>query len=544
MRTGKGFGIVEGMASGKLVVVPPKASPSPEAEKAASPFSELDLYLKAREEALEQLRLLQEQSAATMGKEQAAIFEAQALMLMDEDFEEAVSSLILKKNLSATQAVRAGGEKIAALFLGMEDELMRSKAADIRDLIQRLQVILSGTRTTPDLPAEAFILLTRDLSPGELMQWRSPLLRGLMLSGGSAHSHMAILAAAMKLPCLIAADIEPDETYANKMLALDATAGFFYLDPDTGFLNNFGQKIKQESLSEQIPGDLRFRSPQGEEIEVLANIGSPEELDPTLQKECQGIGLFRSEFIYMGRPELPSEEEQFELYRRLALGMKGQKVVIRTLDIGADKDAPCLNLAKEANPALGNRGIRLCLERQDIFRTQLRAVCRAAAYGNLMLLVPMLISVDELLRVKRLLYEIQQELRQEGLEVPELPLGAMIETPASVMLCAELAAEADFLSIGTNDLTQYTLAIDRQNVALASLYQQTHPAVLRMLREVIRAAKAEQIPCSICGELAHDTAHTAMLLEMGFSAFSMAPVHIPAFRKFLYEHHSSSEPSA
>lgn len=543
MRTGKGLGIVNGMASGKLVVVQPRPSSHLEAEKTADPRRELDMYLKAREEALLQLRLLQEQSTATLGKEQAAIFEAQAIMLMDEDFEEAVSSLILKKNLSATQAVKAGGRKIAALFLGMEDERMRSKSADILDLVQRLHSILSGQTEIPVPPPEAFILLAEDLSPSELIQWRSPLLKGIVLSRGSAHSHLAILAAAMKIPCLISTDIEPDQALGNTRIALDATAGIFYLDPGVEFMSRFNQKLSREDSNGQIPGDVRFYSPRGEEIEVLANIGSPEELDPDLQKNCQGIGLFRSEFIFMGRRELPSEEEQFELYRRLATGMKGKKVVIRTLDIGADKDTPCLNLAKEENPALGNRGIRLCLQRPELFRTQLRAVCRAAVYGKLMLLVPMLISVDELLRVKRLLLDIQQELRQEGLEIPDLPLGAMIETPASVMLCKELAAEADFLSIGTNDLTQYTLAIDRQNPELASLYQQAHPAVLRMLREVIRAAKAAQIPCSICGGLAQDTKHTAMLIDMGFSAFSMAPVHIPGFKKFLYEHYSRSEPS-
>jgi len=543
MRTGKGLGIVDGMASGKLVIVPSRASLRSEAEKAADPPHELDMFLEARNVALQQLRLLQEQSAAALGKDQAAIFEAQAMMLMDEDFEEVVSSLILEKNLSARQAVRAGGEKIAALFLGMEEERMRSKSADVLDLVQRLYLILSGQTETPVLPSEAFILLASELNPGELMQWRSPLLQGIVLSRGSAHSHLAILAAAMKIPCIIAADIEPDQAFENTVLALDATAGIFYLDPEVKFMSNFKQKLRQEGSNGQIPGDLRFYSPQGEEIEVLANIGSPEELDPVLQKNCHGVGLFRSEFLFMGRRELPSEEEQFELYRRLATGMEGKKVVIRTLDIGADKDAPCLDLTKEENPALGNRGIRLCLQREDLFRTQLRAVCRAATYGNLMLLVPMLISVDELLRVKGLLHEIQQELRHEGLEVPDLPLGAMIETPASVMLCKELSAEADFLSIGTNDLTQYTLAVDRQNAALAPFYQQTHPAVLRMLREVIRAAKAEQIPCSICGELAHDTRHTAMLLEMGFSAFSMAPVHIPGFKKFLHEHYPCSEPS-
>ncbi|MDD2560510.1 MAG: phosphoenolpyruvate--protein phosphotransferase, partial [Bacteroidales bacterium] len=540
MQSGKGLGIVEGMASGKLVVLRPKPATSDETAKAVLPSRELDLYLTARKQAQQQLRLLQEQSAATLGKEQAAIFEAQAMMLMDEDFEEAVSSLILKKNHSATQAVRAGGEKIAALFPGMEEEQMRSKSADVLDLVQRLCLILSGQTETPTLPSEAFILMAKDLSPGELMQWRSPQLKGIVLSQGSAHSHLAILAAAMKLPCIIKADIDTEQAFEYTMLALDATSGIFYLDPELRFMSRFKQKLLQEDANRQIPNDLRFYGPRGEEIEVLANIGSLGEIDPFLQRNCSGIGLFRSEFLFMGRRELPSEEEQFELYRHLATGMEGKKVVIRTLDVGADKDAPCLDLAKEENPALGNRGIRLCLQREDIFRTQLRAVCRASVYGNLMLMVPMLISVDELLRVKGLLHEIQQELRQEGLEVPDLPLGAMIETPASVMLCAELAAEADFLSIGTNDLTQYTLAVDRQNVAIAPLYQQTHPAVLRMLREVIRVAKAEQIPCSICGELAHDTTHTGMLIEMGFSAFSMAPVHIPAFRKFLNEHYPCS----
>ncbi|MDD4640196.1 MAG: phosphoenolpyruvate--protein phosphotransferase [Bacteroidales bacterium] len=540
MYTGKGFGIVEGKATGKVLVISSCVSANTVVENTNSPSFELERFYKARSEAGVQLQNLQEQSASSLGKDQAAIFEAQTMMLMDEDFEEVVRELIIKKDLSAIQAVKAGGEKIAAIFLGMENEQMRSKAADIFDLSRRLHTILSGQSASVYPPEEPFILLAKDLSPGELMQWRSPQLQGIVLSGGSAHSHLAILAAAMKLPCLISADIESDKTYENKILAMDASAGMFYLDPDKALLNRFIQEIKREKIKKPATDNRPFYLKTGEEIEILANIGSPEELDSVLEHHCQGIGLFRSEFAYLGRLDFPSEEELFQVYRRLALGMQGRKVVIRTLDIGADKDAPCFGLAREENPALGNRGIRLCLQRQDVFRTQLRAICRAAAFGNLMLMVPMLISLDELLQVKGLLLEVQEELRQEGLEIPELPVGAMIETPAAVMLSEALAKEAAFFSIGSNDLTQYTLAVDRQNPALAALYRQSHPAVFRMLGEVMRAAKAAQIPCSICGELAHDIAHTRELADMGFRSFSMAPVFVPAFKKYLSEQYLQS----
>lgn len=558
MQKGKGHGIVQGTATGILIVVPAHASAPANPVKTANPALEIQSFIQARAASLEQLTALQKQSQQSLGQEESAIFEAQAIMLMDEDFEEAVFRLIREEKYTALSAVEQAGKELSGIFLSMDDERMQSKSADIRDLVNRLKKSLKGgpcktkKRNTinecdktdkpdeTDKPNEAFVLFAEELTPGELMQWHSPLLRGLLLNKASAHSHLAVLAAAMNIPTIISADINVGLVIKHHSIALNASQGIFYLDPDSKTLQSFEQEPGREAELNKALSSLRFYNPKGQEIEILANIGSPEELETAIENGCKGIGLFRSEFMYLGREEYPSEEELFRVYRRLAEGMAGQKVVIRTLDIGADKNAPCFDLPKEENPALGKRGIRLSLDKTAVFNTQLRAICRASAFGKLMLMFPMIISVEELLELKHRLKQVQQKLRQEGIKTGDLPVGTMIETPAAAILCAELAAEADFFSIGTNDLTQYTLAVDRQNTSVAHLYNQAHPAIMRMLEQIARVIQTQQIPCSICGELAHDTNHIKQVIEMGYTSFSMAPLHIPAFRKYLSENHPQS----
>ena len=533
MKHGIGLPVYPGVAMGKpLVYRKPEAASS----DVGTPEAEALKFHRACQEAKNQLSALAKIAREGLGGEQAEILEVQVLMLEDGELLEGVEAAIAS-GASAAEAVQQQGEAMAQDMAALDDDYLRGRAADIRDAAARVTGILRGSGTF-SFPEGKFLLLAEDLAPSETVRLPRDRVLGLVTRQGSANSHTAILARTLKIPTLVQADMDLKDGENAKILAIDASCGEWFLDPDEETLARL--KENQSSLNHQQTGLDAYRDREtvtasGRIIQLFANVGSAEDVTEAQAVGAEGIGLYRSEFLYLGREKLPSEEELFEAYRTAAERMKGRSVIIRTLDIGADKQASYLNLPAEENPALGLRGLRLCLAYPELFLPQLRAIYRASAYGNLSLMFPMVTSLWELQEAKRLCTQVCLELGDDGVAYREIPIGIMIETPAAALEAGEFAKQADFLSVGTNDLTQYTLAQDRQNAALERFFDPCHPALLKLLRSIAEAAGQAGIWAGICGELAGDATLAGMFLDMGYRELSMAPGRILEVRKTICE---------
>jgi len=493
---------------------------------------EWERFESARSRAKGQLALLYEKALAEAGKDNAAIFEIHQMMLEDEDFTEAVRSIIDRPNATAEYAVSAAGENLAALFTAMDDTYMQARAADVKDISERVVRILSGEGEGGFHLDEPAILVADDLTPSETVQMDKSRLLGLITRHGSANSHTAILARTMNIPALMGVDF--DEGWDGRPAILDGYGQCVYLEPAPELLAAMEEKrdraVKQADLLPGLKGKPNVTL-DGHGIRVFANVGNVEDVGLALRNDAGGIGLFRSEFLYLEAGDYPGEEVQFSVYKQAAQAMAGKQVIIRTLDIGADKQAGYFGLEREENPALGYRAIRICLTRKELFKRQLRAILRAGAYGRVGVMFPMVISVREIRESKDLLEECRRELTAEGKFPGEVEVGVMIETPAAVMIADELAEEVQFFSIGTNDLTQYTLAIDRQNPRLDAFYDPHHPAVLKMIRQTVEAGHRHGCQVGICGELGADLTLTETFLRMGVDELSVTPPMVLPLRR-------------
>ena len=495
-------------------------------------------YRQAKQTAMEQLQGLYQKALKEVGEANAAIFEIHQMMLEDDDYNESVENIIRMQQVNAEYAVASTGDNFAQMFSAMDDDYMRARSADDKDISERVLSVLGGRATGIAASGEPVIIVADDLAPSETVQLNKDLVLSFVTVHGSVNSHTAILARTMSIPALIGTAIPLTDDIDGKVGIVDGKNGCIYVDPDEDTLGRMQQLKLEEQEKKELLQTLKGRENitiDGKKIMLYANIGNSKDLAAVLQNDAGGIGLFRSEFIYLERDTFPTEEEQFQIYRTVAETMAGKPVIIRTLDIGADKKCDYFEMEPEENPAMGCRAIRICLTRPEIFKTQLRALFRASAFGNISIMYPMIISVDELRKIKTIVAEIRQELTEQGVTFGEPKQGIMIETPAAVMMSEELAKEVDFFSIGTNDLTQYTLAIDRQNPKLDAFYDPHHPAVLRMIQMVVENAHKAGIWAGICGELGADTTLTRRFLAMGVDELSMSPGSILPVRKIILE---------
>ncbi len=502
------------------------------------PEQEILRYRQAKQTAMEQQQGLYQKALKEVGEANAAIFEIHQMMLEDDDYNESVENIIRMQQVNAEYAVASTGDNFAQMFSAMDDDYMRARSADVKDISERVLSVLGGRATGIAASGEPVIIVADDLAPSETVQLNKDLVLSFVTVHGSVNSHTAILARTMSIPALIGTAIPLTDDIDGKVGIVDGKNGCIYVDPDEDTLGRMQQLKLEEQEKKELLQTLKGRENitiDGKKIMLYANIGNSKDLAAVLQNDAGGIGLFRSEFIYLERDTFPTEEEQFQIYRTVAETMAGKPVIIRTLDIGADKKCDYFEMEPEENPAMGCRAIRICLTRPEIFKTQLRALFRASAFGNISIMYPMIISVDELRKIKTIVAEIRQELTEQGVTFGEPKQGIMIETPAAVMMSEELAKEVDFFSIGTNDLTQYTLAIDRQNPKLDAFYDPHHPAVLRMIQMVVENAHKAGIWAGICGELGADTTLTRRFLAMGVDELSMSPGSILPVRKIILE---------
>ncbi len=500
---------------------------------------EVKRFEAAKEKAVSQLQELHDKALDDVGETNAMIFEIHQMMLEDLDYVESIVNIITSQEVNAEYAVATTADNFAAMFAAMDDAYMQGRAADVKDVSERLIQVLSDQNSASMEMNEPVIIAADDLVPSETVQLDKEKVLSFITMYGSANSHTAILARTMNIPAVIGIGEDLKKEYDGKEAIVDGMEGVIYIDPDKETFTRMREKQKedqeQKALLEQLKGKENITK-SGQKVMVYANIGNLSDVGAVLKNDAGGIGLFRSEFLYLESETFPTEEEQFKVYKQVAENMAGKRVIIRTLDIGADKQVDYFGLDKEENPALGYRAIRICLTRQEIFKTQLRALYRASAYGQIAIMFPMIISVDEVKQIKKIIEEVKQELKEEGIDFREnVELGVMIETPAAVMVSRDLAKEVDFFSVGTNDLTQYTLAIDRQNQKLEPFYDSHHPAVLSMIRMAAENAHAEGKWIGICGELGADLSLTETFLEMGIDELSVAPGMILPLRKRIRE---------
>lgn len=532
-----GKSVYKGIALGPVLVLDKKDS-TVKRKRIEIPDAEIERLETAICTAKEQLGNLYRKAVKEIGEASAAIFEVHQMMLEDEDFLDAVLNMIRTELVNAEYAVAVTGDNFAEMFANMDDEYMKARAADIKDISNRLVQNLSGEG---ERGAESFhpvIVVADDLSPSETVQMDKGKILAFVTKHGSVNSHTAILARMMNIPALIGVPVELGQIRTGTEAVVDGFKGEVIFSPTGEIREAAMEKIKEEKEKQQLLQNLKGKENitlDGRKINIYANIGSVADVGYVLENDAGGIGLFRSEFLYIGRQELPSEEEQFQAYRQVVQTMAGKKVIIRTLDIGADKQADSLQLGREDNPALGYRAIRICLKQPDIFKTQLRALLRAAVFGNLSIMYPMIISTEEVQQVFQIVEQVKEELSKSDIpfKVPEQ--GIMIETPAAVMISDELAQLVDFFSIGTNDLTQYTLAIDRQNERLDDFYNPHHKAILRMIQMVVENAHKYGKWAGICGELGADTELTEDFIRMGVDELSVAPSMVLKLRKRVRE---------
>ena len=537
MKEYKGKSVFGGIAIGRIKVYN-KSEQQVKRVHIADTEHEKKRYYAAVDKAAMQLQELYDKAVKEVGEANAAIFEMHQIMLTDDDYKESVENIIDSQHVNAEYAVAQTGDNYAAMFAAMEDEYMRGRSADVKDISERLINILSGFNASSMVSDEPVIIVAEDLAPSETVQLDKDKILSFVSVKGSVNSHTAILARTMGIPALIGTPVIPDNDIDGKMGIVDGNSGCLYVDPDNEKLGYYRKKqdeqLKQKELLQLLKGreDITI---DGRKIKLYANIGNVKDVMTVKANDAAGIGLFRSEFIYLERDTFPTEEEQFNIYRTVAENMAGKPVIIRTLDIGADKQCDYFNMDKEDNPALGMRAIRICLTRTEIFKTQLRALYRASAYGNINIMYPMIANMWEIDRIKEIEKEVRDELKQQGIDIGDVQTGIMIETPAAVMLSDELAEKVDFFSIGTNDLTQYTLAVDRQNPKLDSFFDPHHPAVLKMIKMVVDNAHKAGIWAGICGELGADTSLTREFLKMGVDELSVSPGRILPIRKIILD---------
>ena len=533
----EGKSVFKGVAIGNIFVYK-KAEKAVTKETISDTAAELTRFEAAKEKAMGQLKMLYEKAKRDVGEEEAMIFDVHQMLLDDLDYNESITGIIENDKMNAEYAVFMTGEQMAVMFLAMEDEYMRGRAADIHDISDRLISILNGTQVSPEAMPEPVIIVAEDLAPSETVQFDKSKLLAIVTQKGSANSHTAILARTMNIPSLVTTDIEVDQSYHGRCAIVDGFAGQIYIDPDEVTMVKMKEKKKkadeQRALLQEMKGKETVTQ-SGKHIHLYSNIGGIGDVDAVLENDGEGIGLFRSEFLYLECDNYPSEEVQFEAYKAVLSKMNGKKVIIRTLDIGADKQIDYFELPKEENPALGYRAIRICLTRKEVFRTQLRALFRASAYGTLGIMFPMIISVKEIEEIKQFVEEVKLELARENVEMGEVELGIMIETPAAAVISDLLAPHVDFFSIGTNDLSQYTLAIDRQNQSLDNFFDPHHEAILRLIQMTIENAHKYGAWCGICGELGADMELTARFVQMGIDELSVSPGYTLELRKRIRE---------
>ena len=536
-----GKSVFNGIAIGRLAIFKNGDNPV-KREKVTDSRAEIQRFTNAKEEAKVQLAALYEKALKEVGEVNAAIFEVHQMMLDDLDYIEAITNMIESQEVNAEYAVATTGDNFSAMFAAMDDDYMKARAADVKDISNRVITILQGNQTGGMDSDEPVILLANDLAPSETVQLDKSKVLSFVTRHGSTNSHTAILARTMNIPALIGIDYTEDAE--GKLGIVDGYEGKLIIDPPASVLEEYRARKEADEEKKRLLMELKGKEDvtlDGKQIKLYANIGSVSDVATVLANGAGGIGLFRSEFLYLESSDYPTEEEQFTAYRKVAEMMAGKKVIIRTLDIGADKQVDYFGLDKEENPAMGYRAIRICLDRTDIFKTQLRALYRASYYGNIAIMFPMIISVDEVLKIKGIVAEVKKELDAEGLPYRGVELGVMIETPAAVMMTAELAKEVDFFSVGTNDLTQYTLAIDRQNPKLDNIYDSHHPAIMKMLQMIVDNGHAGGCWVGICGELGADTTLTETFLRMGFDELSVSPSMVLSVREEIRKTDLSSQ---
>ncbi len=519
----QGKSVFNGIAIGKIQVFQ-KGESLVKRVKVSDAGQEVERFYQARETAKQQLQELYQKALREVGELNAAIFEVHQMMLDDLDYEESIVNMIKSQEVNAEYAVANTGDNFSKMFASMDDEYMQARSADVKDISNRVIGILQGKTLGGISGSEPVILLAEDLAPSETVQLDKSKVLSFVTRHGSTNSHTAILARTMNIPALIGIDYPEDVD--GKTAIVDGNKGLLIIDPTVSILEAYKEQKEKEEEQKRLLLELKGKEDitlDGKKINLYANIGSVSDVASVLSNDAQGIGLFRSEFLYLEASDYPTEEEQFRAYRQVAETMAGKKVIIRTLDIGADKQVEYFDLDKEENPAMGYRAIRICLDRKEIFRTQLRALYRASYYGNIAIMFPMIISLDEVLEIKKMVAQVKAELDQEAVLYKEVELGIMIETPAAVMISDELAKEVDFFSVGTNDLTQYTLAIDRQNEKLDAIYNPHHKAILRMLQMIVDNGHKEGCWVGICGELGADLSLTETFLKMGFDELSVSP---------------------
>ncbi len=534
MLTLKGKSVSSGITIGPLALfhrntISTAVQPIDDAE------AEVSRFQAARAASISQLQYLYEKAVEKIGEEQAAVFEVHQMMLDDDDYVDDIVSQIRDEKLNAEAAVEHTAQNFAAMFRGMDDAYMQARAADVLDISRRVERELCGGEGIDFSAYDQVIIAADDLAPSETLQLDTDKILGFVTSGGSTNSHTAILARTLGIAAVVSTGTQLHNDVDGKTALVDGPTGTVYLDPDEETLERMKKRqdseIRRRQELESVRGTESITR-DGRHIDVYANIGNPDNLSQVLSNDAEGIGLFRSEFLYLGRNTYPTEEEQFEAYKKTAQTMAGKKVIIRTLDIGADKKVDYFNLAPEENPAMGMRAIRICLTRPELFRTQLRALCRASAFGTIAVMFPMIISTDEVRRAKAILQDVQRELDEQGVKYdPHMEVGIMIETPAAAVMSDELAKEVDFFSIGSNDLTQYTLAIDRQQTQLDAFFDAHHPAVLRLIGQTIANGHKEGIWVGICGELGADLALTETFLRMGVDELSVSPPAVLPLRE-------------
>ena len=501
--------------------------------------AEVERFQNAKAKTLELLKGLYEKALEDVGEANAMIFEAHQLMLEDPDYVESIENIIRTQDVNAEYAIGATADNFAAIFEAMDDAYMQGRAADVRDVSERLLQALSSQNETVMVMDEPVIIAADDLVPSETVQLDKEKVLSFVTMYGSANSHTAILARTMNIPAVIGLGEALKEEYDGKVAIVDGVDGKVYIDPDEETMASMQKKQKKDQEQKELLNQLKGKenvTKSGQKVNVYANIGNLADVGAVLKNDAGGIGLFRSEFLYLESDTYPTEEQQFAVYKQVAENMAGKKVIIRTLDIGADKQVDYFELDKEENPALGYRAIRICLTRPEIFKTQLRALLRASAFGNIAVMYPMIISVEEVRKIKAIMEEVKAELDEAGIPYGNVEQGIMIETPAAVILSDLLAKEVDFFSIGTNDLTQYTLAIDRQNAKLDEFYNPHHEAVLRMIQMVVENAHKAGIWAGICGELGADLELTDRFMEMGVDELSVSPTFIYPVRQKIREY--------
>ena len=534
----EGKSVFKGVAIGKIFVYK-KADNAVKKETVADTAAEMARFEAAKEKALGQLKGLYEKALKDVGEEEAMIFDVHQMLLDDPDYNDSIKDIIENEKMNAEYAVFMTSEQFAAMFLSMDDDYMQARSADVRDISNRLVQNLSGNAPVDMNDMEPSIIVADDLSPSETVQMDKDKILGFVTVHGSTNSHTAILARMMNIPALIGVPMDLDAMKNGMQAVVDGFEGMFIVEPSEKVCEQTKARMAEEAEKQQLLQQMKGQetvTKDGKHVHLYANIGSVSDIASVLDNDAEGVGLFRSEFLYLGKTDFPTEEEQFAAYKQALQLMAGKKVIIRTLDIGADKQVDYFNLGEEENPAMGYRAIRICLKQPEIFKTQLRALLRAAVYGNLSVMYPMITSTEEVEQIFAVVEEVRAEL--EAAEIPyKMPeQGVMIETPAAVMISDELAQMVDFFSIGTNDLTQYTLAIDRQNAKLDDFYNAHHKAILRMIRMVVENAHKYGKWAGICGELGADLELTDAFMEMGVDELSVAPSMVLKVRKNIREY--------